>query len=216
MNKKKILDEIFKRKIIAVIRLDDNDKLINVIKAIYKGGVSVIEITMTVPDAIKMVKKITNQLDEDIILGVGSVGDSKTAERAIQVGAQFVVSPFFKKEIIKTAHKYDTAVMSGAFTPTEIQKAYESGADVIKIFPADVVGMKFFKAVLAPMPYLKLMPTGGVNLDNAGEWIRTGACAVGVGSALLDKFAINNNKFDTLTQNAKRIVTSLTNINKIE
>lgn len=216
MNKKTILNEIFKRKIIAVIRLDDNDKLINVIKAIYKGGVSVIEITMTVPGAIKMVKKITKQLDEDIILGVGSVGDPKTAERAIQSGAQFIVSPFFKKEIIKTAHKYDVAVMPGAFTPTEIQKAYEAGADVIKIFPADVVGMKFFKAILAPMPYVKLMPTGGVNLDNAGDWIRTGACAVGVGSALLDKFAINNNKFDTLTQNAQRIVSSLTNINKNE
>jgi 2-dehydro-3-deoxyphosphogluconate aldolase/(4S)-4-hydroxy-2-oxoglutarate aldolase len=152
---------------------------------------------------------MSEKLDSNIIIGVGSVLNGKTAENAIKAGAKYVVSPIFKKEILETAHKFDIPVMPGCFTPTEIQTAFENGADIVKVFPADVVGMEFFKAILAPMPHLKLMPTGGVSLTNAGEWLKVGACAVGIGSALLDKIAINESNFSRLSENAKTIMKSI-------
>ena len=209
MTREKIVEEIFKRKVIAVLRVKDEKKLQNVIEAIYAGGVSVAEITMTVPNAIELIKQMSECLDRNIIIGVGSVLNSKTAEDAIKAGAKYVVSPVFKKEIIETAHKFDVPVMPGCFTPTEIHSAFEIGADIVKVFPADVVGMEFFKAVLAPMPHLKLMPTGGVSLTNAGDWLKAGACAVGIGSALLDNKAIQLNNYSKLTDNAKIIMKSI-------
>ena len=209
MSREKILEEILKRKAVAVLRVKEADKLAKVIEAIYAGGISVAEITMTVPNAIQLIEQMSNKLDKNIIIGVGSVLNSKTAEDAIKAGARYVVSPIFKKEIIDTAHKFDVPAMPGCFTPTEIQIAYEYGADIVKVFPADVVGMEFFKAILAPMPHLKLMPTGGVILTNAGDWLKAGACAIGIGSALLDKKAIQENNFSKLTDNAKTIMKSI-------
>ena len=209
MNREKILQEILKRKAIAVLRVKEEEKLQRVIEAIYSGGVSVIEITMTVPNAVQLIEQMNEKLDKNIIIGVGSVLNSKTAEDAIEAGAKYVVSPIFKKEIIETAHKFDVPAMPGCFTPSEIQTAFEWGADIVKVFPADIVGMEFFKAILAPMPHLKLMPTGGVNLTNVGEWLKAGACAVGIGSALLDKKAIQENNYLKLTENAKLIIKSI-------
>jgi 2-dehydro-3-deoxyphosphogluconate aldolase/(4S)-4-hydroxy-2-oxoglutarate aldolase len=209
MNREKILQEILKRKAIAVLRVKEEEKLQRVIEAIYTGGVSVIEITMTVPNAIQLIEQMNEKLDKNIIIGVGSVLNSKTAEDAIEAGAKYVVSPIFKKEIIETAHKFDVPAMPGCFTPSEIQTAFECGADIVKVFPADVVGMEFFKAILAPMPHLKLMPTGGVSLTNAGDWLKAGACAVGIGSALLDSKAIQEGNFSKLTENAKIIMKSI-------
>ncbi|MFQ5648407.1 MAG: bifunctional 4-hydroxy-2-oxoglutarate aldolase/2-dehydro-3-deoxy-phosphogluconate aldolase [bacterium] len=194
---------------IAVIRMSDSSKLRKVAQAIHKGGISAIEITMTTPNALMVIEEIARSMGDTIQVGVGSVLDAETARRAIEAGAQYVVSPVFKPEIIKTAHSYDIPAMPGAFTPTEILAAHESGADIVKVFPADVVGMAFFKAVKAPMPHLKLMPTGGVSLTNAGEWIKAGACAVGVGSALLDKKAIAEERFEVLTENARILKQSL-------
>ncbi len=125
-----------------------------------------------------------------------------------------MVSPVFKPEIIQTAHEYDLPAMPGAFSPTEILLAHEAGADIVKVFPADVGGMAFFKAVLAPMPQLRLMPTGGVSLTNAGEWLKAGACAVGVGSALLDKRAIAEEKYWVITENAKVLNQSIATVMK--
>jgi 2-dehydro-3-deoxyphosphogluconate aldolase / (4S)-4-hydroxy-2-oxoglutarate aldolase len=209
MNRENILQEILKRKAVAVLRVKEEEKLQRVIEAINAGGVSVAEITMTVPNAIKLIERMNEMLDKNIIIGVGSVLNSKTAEDAIKAGAKYVVSPVFKKEIIETAHKFDVPVMPGCFTPTEIQTAFEAGADIVKVFPADVVGMEFFKAILAPMPHLKLMPTGGVSLTNAGDWLKAGACAVGIGSALLDKKAIQENNYSKLTENARIIMKSI-------
>ena len=214
MNKKQILDEIFKRKAVAVLRVKEEDKLKKVIQAIAAGGVSVAEITMTVPNAIKLIEKMNNELDENIIIGVGSVLSKEVAEEAIKVGAKYVVSPILKKEIIETALKYDVPVMPGCFTPTEIYSAFEMGADIAKVFPADVVGMQFFKSILAPMPQLKLMPTGGVSLTNAGDWLKAGACAVGIGSALLDDNVIKEENYLKLTENAKTIMNSINAVNK--
>ena len=194
---------------IAVIRLADASKLIKVAEAIYKGGVSAIEITMTVPDAINVIKSACKEIGSYMNVGVGSVLNQETAKKAIEAGAKYVVSPIFKKEIIETAHANGVPAMPGAFSPTEIQTAFEAGADIVKVFPADVVGMAFFKGILAPMPHLRLMPTGGVTLTNAGDWLRSGACAVGVGSALLDKKAIEAENYEVLTENAKVLIESI-------
>jgi 2-dehydro-3-deoxyphosphogluconate aldolase/(4S)-4-hydroxy-2-oxoglutarate aldolase len=209
MSREEIVKSLVDCGAVAVIRLADSSKLIKVAEALYKGGVSGIEITMTVPDAIKVIEEAAKSIGDYMNVGVGSVLNSETAQKAIDAGAKYVVSPVFKKEIIETAHKNGVPAMPGAFTPTEIQNAYEAGADVVKVFPADVVGMAFFKGVLAPMPHLKLMPTGGVSLTNAGDWLKAGACAVGVGSALLDKKAIADGNYDVLTENAKILKASI-------
>jgi len=209
MDRKIILEGILKRKAVAVIRVKEPDKLKKVIEAIHAGGVSVAEITMTVPNAIQLIEKMNEELNDEIIIGVGSVLNAAVAESAIKAGAKYVVSPILKKEIIDTAHKFNVPAMPGCFTPTEIQYAFELGADIIKVFPADVVGMEFFKAILAPMPHLKLMPTGGVTLTNAGKWLNAGACAVGIGSALLDKDAIKSENYSKLTENARLIMKSI-------
>jgi 2-dehydro-3-deoxyphosphogluconate aldolase / (4S)-4-hydroxy-2-oxoglutarate aldolase len=200
---------------VAVIRLSDPNKLIRVAQAVYEGGVLGIEITMTVPNAIKVIEQTNREVGSYMNIGVGSVLDSETAQKAVDAGAKYVVSPIFKKEIVETAHKNNVPAMPGAFSPTEIQTSFESGADIVKVFPADVLGMAFFKGVLAPMPHLKLMPTGGVTLTNAGEWLKAGACAVGVGSALLDKKAIASGNYNVLTENAKKLIQSI-NTAKLE
>lgn len=212
MSRQTILDEILKRKVVAVLRIKVADKLKKIIEAIAEGGLTVAEVTMTVPNAIQLIEKMSQELDKNIIFGVGSVLSAEVAEQAIKAGAKYVVSPIFKKEIVEMSHKYDVPAMPGCFTPTEIQTAYEAGADIIKVFPADVLGMPFFKGVLAPMPHLKMMPTGGVSLTNAGEWIKAGACAVGIGSALLDKDAIKNENYSKLTDNAKMIMKSVAEV----
>ena len=209
MEKEKILNEILKRKAVAVLRVKEAEKLQSVIEAIYAGGISVAEITMTVPNAIQLIGRMNDKVDKNIIIGVGSVLNVATAEEAIKAGAKYVVSPILKKEIIEIAHKHNIPAMPGCFTPTEIQSAFEYGADIVKVFPADVVGMDFFKAILAPLPHLKLMPTGGVSLTNAGDWLKAGACAVGIGSALLDKKSIQDNNYSKLTDNARIIMKSI-------
>jgi 2-dehydro-3-deoxyphosphogluconate aldolase / (4S)-4-hydroxy-2-oxoglutarate aldolase len=209
MNKEQILNELYKLGAIAVIRMSDSEKLKKVSEAIRSGGVSAIEITMTTPNALAVIENLSKTMGDEIMIGVGTVLDSQTAIDAINAGAQFVVSPFFKREIVDTVKKQNIPVMPGAFTPTEIQTAYEAGADVVKVFPADVLGMAFFKGVKAPMPYVKLMPTGGVTLTNAGDWLKSGAWAVGVGAALLDKKAIEENNFKKLTDNAKILIQSI-------
>ena len=211
MTKQEILKTVFDEKVVAVVRVDDSDKLKKVINAIYEGGVKIIEITMTVPNAISMIEKMSAEFGDKVLIGVGSVIDKQTAEDAIKAGANYVVSPATKKEVVETVLKLDKPMMPGAFTPTEALNAYEMGADIVKIFPADVLGMNFFKGVLAPMPHLKLMPTGGVSLTNAGDWLKAGACAVGVGSALIEKAAIKNEDYAKLTSNAKTIIETIKN-----
>ena len=155
---------------------------------------------------------LNNEYGNQLLVGVGSVLNKKMAQNSISAGAKYVVSPIFDNGIIELAHNYNIPAMPGCFTPTEIYNAHERGADIIKVFPADVTGMKFFKAVKAPIPFLKLMPTGGVNLTNANEWINAGACAVGIGSALLDKEAISNKNFAKLPKNAKLLMDNVNTI----
>ncbi len=200
-----LLETILESGVIAVIRMANAEKLLRVAEAIREGGVTAIEITMTTPNALAVIEAMAREMADTVQVGVGSVLTAEVARRAIDAGARYVVSPVFKPEVIDAAHRHDALAMPGAFTPTEIQAATEAGADVVKVFPADVLGMPFFKAVKAPMPHLRIMPTGGVSLTNAGDWIRAGACAVGVGSALLDKRAIADGDFATLTENARTL-----------
>ena len=214
MGKRQIVQKLIDGGVVAVLRVGDSRRLMKVAEAILKGGVSAIEITMTTPNALKVIEKATDELGKEVQIGVGSVLDAHTARQAIDAGATYVVSPIFKPEIIQTAHNHDVPAMPGAFSPTEILLAHEAGADIVKVFPADVVGMPFFKAVLAPIPHLLLMPTGGVTLTNAGDWLKAGACAVGVGSALLDKQAIAEERYSVLTDNAKILMESIASATK--
>jgi len=205
----KALKIILDNKAVAIIRMQDPRKLLKVVEAIYKGGIKSIEITMTVPGALKLIEEASKTVGGYINIGVGSVLNKQTASDAVNAGAKYIVSPVFKPEIIQEAKKHNIPVIPGAFSPTEILAAFEAGADIVKVFPADIVGMAFFKGVLAPMPHLKLMPTGGVSLTNAGDWLKIGACAVGVGSALLDKKAVEEENYNLLTQNAEKLMASI-------
>ena len=201
--------ELEKLGVVAVIRMQNADKLRAVVDAIAAGGVRAIEVTMTVPGAVALIAKLATSLPGNIILGAGTVTDAATARAVIDAGAKFVVSPVYRPEVISACHDRDVAVAPGCFTPTEILDAHEYGADVVKVFPATALGPSYIQDVRAPLPQVRLMPTGGVTLDNAGDWIRAGAIAVGVGSALLDTRAIEEGRLEVLTDNARRIVASV-------
>jgi len=203
MSREEILQNIMESVAVAVLRLNDGSKFEKVAEALYNGGVKSIELTMTTPCALKILANATKNFDGEMLFGMGSVLNKQMALDAINAGASYIVSPVYKKEIIDVTHRFNLPVMPGAFSPSEILDAFEYGADIVKVFPADVLGMEFFKGIKAPMPHLKLMPTGGVNLTNAGEWLKAGACAVGIGTALLNKKAIEENRFEVLTENAK-------------
>jgi 2-dehydro-3-deoxyphosphogluconate aldolase/(4S)-4-hydroxy-2-oxoglutarate aldolase len=195
--------------VVAIIRIKDGAKLRRVVDAIAEGGVRAIEVTMTVPGAVELIGSLARSLPPEILLGAGTVTDAATARSVIDAGARYVVSPVFRRDVIAVCRERDVACAPGCFTPTEILDAHDSGADIIKVFPATALGPQFIKDVRAPLPQVRLMPTGGVSLDNAGDWIRAGAVAVGVGSALLDTRAIDEGRFDVLTNNARRIVASV-------
>lgn len=209
MTRSEILDAVLASGAVAVVRLADAGQLVRVAEAIAEGGVTAIEVTMTTPNALGVIGEVSRELGDAVTVGVGSVLDAATTRRAVDAGARYVVSPVFKREIIDAAHRLGVPAMTGCFTPTEILAATEAGADTVKVFPADVLGVAFFKGVLAPMPHLKLMPTGGVSLTNAGDWVRAGAVAVGVGSALLDKQAIADGDWATLTSHARTLRASV-------
>ena len=209
MEREKITKWISDNKVLAVVRLKETDRLLKVIEALMKGGVKGIELTMTIPNAMKAIELTAREFDNDIMLGVGSVIDDKTALTAIDAGAQFVVSPIYKPDIVKRVKSADKVVIPGCFSPTEIQNAYENGADFVKIFPADNLGMSFIKSIKAPLPHLNIIPTGGITLDNAIDWINHGASAVGIGSTLVDKKAIENEDFAKRTENAKKLCINL-------
>jgi len=195
--------------IIAVIRTTDARRLRDTIDALVEGGVRILEVTMTVPGAVDLIRDLSGSLPRDLLLGAGTVLDAETAARVIDAGASFVVSPVFKRELIERSHQRDVVAIPGCFSPTEIFTAWEAGADFVKVFPATALGPTFFKDVKAPLPMVKLIPTGGVTLDNAGDWIRAGAAAVGVGSALLDASAIARGDYSVVRANAERIVASV-------
>jgi 2-dehydro-3-deoxyphosphogluconate aldolase/(4S)-4-hydroxy-2-oxoglutarate aldolase len=195
--------------VVAVIRLKDPATLRAVVDAMAEGGVRALEVTMTVPGAVDLIRELAPTLPEGFLLGAGTVTDVTTARAVIDAGASFVVGPVFRPDVIAACHERDVAAMPGCFSPTEILAAHECGADIVKVFPATALGPQFIKDVRAPLPQVKLMPTGGVTPDNAGEWIRAGAVAVGLGSALLDPKAIEGGRWDVITANARRVVANV-------
>ena len=195
--------------VVAVIRLADPGKLRAVVDALAEGGVRALEVTMTVPGAVDLIRALAQDLPAGVLLGAGTVTDVATARAVIDAGACFVVGPVFRPEVVAACHDRDVAAMPGCFSPTEILAAHECGADIVKVFPATMLGPQFLRDVRAPLPQVKLMPTGGVTIDNAGEWIRAGAVAVGLGSALLDANAIDGSRFDIITANARRVVANV-------
>ncbi|HEX2205080.1 MAG TPA: bifunctional 4-hydroxy-2-oxoglutarate aldolase/2-dehydro-3-deoxy-phosphogluconate aldolase [Longimicrobium sp.] len=194
---------------LAVVRLPDAAALPRVAEALHAGGVASIEVTMTVPGALDAIARLVGSANGELLIGVGSVLDVDTARRAVEAGARFVVSPIFKAEIVDEAHRQGAAALPGAFTPTEILRAHESGADLVKVFPSDALGPAFIRGVLAPMPFLRLVPTGAVTPENAGEWIRAGAAAVGLGSALVDPKRVAAGDYAAITERARRTVESI-------
>ena len=195
--------------IVAVIRLRDPGKLRGVVDAIMAGGVRALEVTMTVPGAVDLIRGLAPTLPDGFLLGAGTVVDARTARAVIEAGAQFVISPVFRREVIQACHDGGVPAAPGCFTPTEILDAHDFGADIVKVFPATALGPQYIKDVRAPLPQVKLMPTGGVTPDNAGDWIRAGAVAVAAGSSLLDLAAIESGRFDVITANARKFVESV-------
>jgi 2-dehydro-3-deoxyphosphogluconate aldolase/(4S)-4-hydroxy-2-oxoglutarate aldolase len=164
---------------------------------------------MSTPKAIAGIEMLADKFGDTAVIGVGTVIDAATARDAIAAGAQFVVSPVFDEEVVATARRYGKMVIPGAFTPTEILRAWTAGADVVKVFPATALGPGFFKDILAPLPQLRLTPTGGVDVKNAGDWIKAGAVFLGAGSALVTKDALAKNDFGSITANAKAFVEAI-------
>ena len=209
MTRQAITDAIEREGVVAVIRIKEPEKLRAVVDAIAEGGVRALEVTMTVPGAVELIRQLAPTLPEGFVFGAGTVLDADTAARVIDAGAQFVVSPVFRRSVIEACHARGAPAMPGCFSPTEILDAWDAGADIVKVFPATALGPGFFKDVRGPLPQVKLMPTGGVTLDNAGDWIRAGAVAVGVGTALLDAKAIAAGDYAALRANAERIVANV-------
>jgi len=195
--------------IVAVIRMKDPARLRAVVDAIAEGGVRALEITMSVPGAVELIREIAPTLPPGFVFGAGTVLDADTVARVVDAGAQFVVSPVFRREVIDACRARDVAALPGCFTPTEILDAWDAGADIVKVFPATALGPSYLKDVRAPLPQVKLMPTGGVTVENAGDWIRAGAVAVGVGTSLLDSEAIAAGNFAVLREKAERMVANV-------
>lgn len=206
MNRADQLDRILDAGIVAVVRAPDPAGLVEVIRALAAGGVTVSEVTLTVPNALDVVREAKRALGDSVLLGAGTVLDPETCRAALLAGAEFIVSPTLNLDVIRLCRRYDKLVMPGAFTPTEILAAWEAGADIVKVFPADVVGETFFKAMRGPLPQVRLMPTGGVDLTNAADYLKAGACCLGIGSQLVDPKLVAAKAFDQLRELAARYV----------
>ncbi len=206
-NKEDAMNLIKETGIIPIIRVQNPDDAIMVADAFIEGGINIIEVTFSVPNAIEVVEELSNRLGDEVLIGTGTVMDGVTARRAILAGAEFIVSPIFSRDLIETARRYAKPCFPGALTPTEIVTAYEMGADAVKVFPAgNVGGAAYIKAVRAPISHIPLIPTGGVNLETAGPLLDAGAFALGVGSAITDKKAIAEEKWEIITENVREFL----------
>ena len=206
-SKQEILAGLKQAGVVAVIRVEEPSGLIEAGRALCAGGLRYIEITLTVPGALGIIEKASSALASDgVVIGAGTVLDAETARAAILAGAGYIVSPVFKPEMVDLCNRYGVVVVPGAMTPTEVLCAWEGGADIVKIFPAGVGGARFFKDLKGPLPQVDIMPTGGVNRQTVVEFIKAGACAVGVGGELIGKGLLASGDYKTITQNAKDFI----------
>jgi 2-dehydro-3-deoxyphosphogluconate aldolase/(4S)-4-hydroxy-2-oxoglutarate aldolase len=204
--KQSVLRTLAETGVVAVIRVDDPTDLLEVARALGTGGVRMVEITMTVPGALEIVASASRQLGDEVFIGVGTVLDATTARMAILAGASFIVEPCFDRETVDMCKLYDTAVMPGCITPTEVVTAWKAGADVVKIFPGRVGTPGYFQDLKGPLPHIRMMPTGNIDLKTAPEYIKAGALAVGVGKALVDAAALKTRQFGVITENARTFI----------
>jgi 2-dehydro-3-deoxyphosphogluconate aldolase / (4S)-4-hydroxy-2-oxoglutarate aldolase len=203
------LELVRQTKIIAIMRAQQANQMLTAAEAIYAGGVRVIEVTMTTPGALNLITEATQRFGDSVLFGAGSVLDAETARQAILAGAGFIVAPTLNLQVIALCRRYSIPVMPGCYTPTECLTAWEAGADMIKLFPADIGGPDFMKAILAPLPHLEIVPVGGVTVENVGEYIRKGATAVGVGSSLINQAVVDQGDFAELTRRAWAFVAAI-------
>ncbi|MGV3533396.1 MAG: bifunctional 4-hydroxy-2-oxoglutarate aldolase/2-dehydro-3-deoxy-phosphogluconate aldolase [Chthoniobacteraceae bacterium] len=209
MTKSEIVRRLLDPGIIAIMRADSSEQLVAVAEALVEGGVSAIEVTMTTPNALQVIGDVTARLGDRVLMGVGTVLDTETCRAAILAGAEFVVTPVTKPEVIRLANRYGKPIASGAFTPTEALLAYESGADFVKLFPADHAGPAYIRNLLAPLPMLQIVPTGGVSVETVGDFMRAGSVAVGAGSTLIPKDALKRGDMKAITARAQEFVAAM-------
>lgn len=206
MQKEEQIRLISESGVIAIVRFDRSEELVEVARAVCAGGVRAIEFTMTTPNALDIIAQAVREFGDEVLLGAGTVLDAETARAAILAGAEFIVAPTLNPKVIEVAHRYSKTVIPGAFTPTEILTAWEYGADFVKVFPAEFGGPAYIKAVRAPLPQVRLIPVGGVSLETVEDFIRAGCAAVAVGSNLVKKSAIAAHNFAELTELARQFV----------
>jgi 2-dehydro-3-deoxyphosphogluconate aldolase/(4S)-4-hydroxy-2-oxoglutarate aldolase len=210
MEKREVLDRMISEGLVPVVRVSSAQEAIDVSDALKEGGVSFIEITMNVQGAIEVIRELTQKYRDQIILGAGTVLDPETGRAALLAGAQFIVSPTLNLDLIHLAHRYSAVVIPGTMTPTEVLTAWNAGADMVKVFPAaQLGGPDYIRALRGPLPQILLVPTGGVNLQNAGAFIRAGATALGAGGELVDKKAIKEKKFHIITENSRAFLKAI-------
>jgi 2-dehydro-3-deoxyphosphogluconate aldolase/(4S)-4-hydroxy-2-oxoglutarate aldolase len=198
MSQDQTLHRILEGGIVAVVRSESPDLLVEVVRALAEGGVTASEITLTVPNAIEVIRKVRDALGNSIVLGAGSVLDPETARAALLAGAEYIVGPNLNLDVVRICRRYGKVVMPGALTPTEVVAAWEAGADVVKIFPSDLGGPPYIKALRAPLPQVRMMPTGGVDLSTAEAFLKAGACCLGVGGSLVEAKAVAEGDFARL------------------
>lgn len=205
-SKENILRVIIDCGVVAVVRVGSAWEALEVCPAIARGGVKPVEVTMTVPNAIDVIKEFKSTVKDEVLVGAGTVLDPETARAAILAGVDYIVTPTLNLKVIEMCHRYGKVVIPGAFTPTEILTAWEAGADIVKVFPAGVAGPQYLRDIKGPLPQVRLLPTGGVTLENTPDFIKAGAVAVAVGTALVDKKLVAEKKFDLITERARQFV----------
>jgi len=203
MSKDTVLNQILDTGVVAIMRASSSDQLLSAAEAILEGGVSAIEVTMTTPNAMEVIRQATAKFGSQVLFGVGTVLDSETARAAILAGAQFVVCPTLNLGTIQICNRYSVPVMPGAYTPTEILTAWEAGADVVKVFPASVGGPDFIKALRGPLPHIRLAAVGGVNVNTTADFFRAGVSVVGVGGELVNQKLLDGRDFKTISERAQ-------------
>jgi 2-dehydro-3-deoxyphosphogluconate aldolase/(4S)-4-hydroxy-2-oxoglutarate aldolase len=210
MTKEQILSFIKDVGIVPVVRASSADAAMKAVEAIYNGGIRAAEITMTVPGAVRALEKTADAFGGRLVLGAGTVLDAETARACMLAGAEFFVSPSLKLETIEIVQRYSKVIMPGALTPTEVLTAWEAGADIVKVFPCgNVGGAKYIKALRAPFPHIEMIPTGGVNLETAGDFLKAGACAIAVGAELVDTKAIKEGRLDIIEEKARQYLAAV-------
>jgi 2-dehydro-3-deoxyphosphogluconate aldolase/(4S)-4-hydroxy-2-oxoglutarate aldolase len=210
MNSREILAFITQAGIVPVVRTSTAEAAVQAIEAMYQGGIRAAEITMTVPGAIRALEKVADRFGDKIMLGAGTVLDPETARACMLAGAEFFVTPSLRVSTIEMVKRYSKVICPGALTPTEVLTAWEAGADVVKIFPCgNVGGPKYIKALKGPFPQIEMIPTGGVNLETAGDFLKAGACAVAVGGELVDAKSIKEGRFEVIEERARQYLAAI-------